>query len=181
LSGATSTTNPNRMESAADHSFSCVLLARLLKEEIIRDFEGIDFDKLTDMLVSHDLVEIYAGDISIWDEEARKNKEADEIKAAEKIFGMIPGEKGPYFHGLWKEFEEGKTTEARVSRMIDLLDPMVQNIHSRGKVWKDKRITMENIKKKKELAFKNGGILSQLFQEMMKEIKEKNLTGERSS
>ncbi len=56
--------------------------------------EEIDICKVIKMLLIHDLVEIYAGDTFCYDVEGNKDKNERELKAADKIFGMLDKDKG---------------------------------------------------------------------------------------
>ena len=68
--------------------------------------DKIDICKVIKMLLIHDLVEIYAGDTFCYDVAANKDKEERELKAADRIFGMLEEDKGKELRSLWEEFEE---------------------------------------------------------------------------
>lgn len=50
----------------------------------------IDVLKTMTMLLIHDIVEIDAGDTYAYDEEAKKTQAEREMKAAKRIFGLLP-------------------------------------------------------------------------------------------
>ena len=50
------------------------------------------------MLLIHDLVEIYAGDTYAYDEENKRTQNAREIKAAEKLFALLPKDQEEKFN-----------------------------------------------------------------------------------
>lgn len=58
------------------------------------------------MVIIHDVIEIDAGDTYAYDEAANKSKRERELKAADRIFSILPEEQKEYFRGLWDEFEE---------------------------------------------------------------------------
>ena len=52
--------------------------------------EKIDVAHTMLMVLMHDLVEIDAGDTYAYDEEANKSKEERELKAADRIYNLLP-------------------------------------------------------------------------------------------
>ena len=78
----------------------------------------IDVLKTMTMLLIHDIVEIDAGDTYAYDEEAKKTQAEREMKAAKRIFGLLPEDQGEKMMNLWLEFESGETarSEERNSR-----------------------------------------------------------------
>ena len=83
------TTSKGRTESVAEHSWRISLMAMLLRHE----FPEVNIDKVVDMCLIHDLVEIYAGDTYAYDEVNLKTQKAREDLAKEKIFSLLPEEK----------------------------------------------------------------------------------------
>lgn len=66
----------DRYENDAEHSFHVALMAAMLSEYADRE---VNTCKVVQMLLVHDLVEVYAGDTYAYDEEAKKSqKERDE-------------------------------------------------------------------------------------------------------
>ncbi len=75
------------------------------------------------ILLVHDLVEIYAGDAAIYDDEATKGQKGREEDAACKLFQQLPPDQGASLAALWREFEDLSSAEARFARAIDALAP----------------------------------------------------------
>lgn len=98
--------------------------------------EPVEIDRVTRMLLLHDIVEIDAGDTMVYDVEARKEKAAKEDAAATRIFGLLPPDQADSFAQLWREFEASETPEARFARALDRLMPLLHNIHTGGRTWK---------------------------------------------
>src|SRR5215510_5658014 len=90
----------SRRENSAEHSWHLALLAMTLAEH---SNEPLDVGKVIRMVLSHDIVEIDAGDTFIYDAEG--NKAEREEKAAERIFGLLPPDQEREFRDLWNEFE----------------------------------------------------------------------------
>ncbi len=77
----------------------------------------------------------YAGD----EYHFTKNKElikVEEEKAAEKLRAKLPQDLGDEVYGLWHEFEEMKTPEAKLVQALDKLDPVLQDLSVQAKTHK---------------------------------------------
>lgn len=141
----TSLINEDRREDDAQHSWHISLMAMLLAEY---SNEKVDLLKVIKMLLTHDLVEIYAGDTFCYDEEGNSDKREREVAAAEKIFGMLDEDKGKELRALWDEFEEMKTPEALFATSMDRLQPMLNNYHNDGGTWKKFDVPKSDIYKR---------------------------------
>lgn len=71
-----------RTENDAEHSWSLSLIACSLAERID---ESLDVGRIAELCVVHDLVEIRAGDTSVWDTEGQKTKADREEMALTEI------------------------------------------------------------------------------------------------
>ena len=145
-----------RKENDAEHAWHLALMTILLSDYAN---ENIDVLKTVTMLLIHDIVEIDAGDTSAYDEEAKKTQKDREEKAAERIFGLLPEDQGETLKGLWQEFEEQKTPEARFARTMDNLQPMMLNHVTDGKAWVEHGVYLDQILKRNENTDKGSGIL----------------------
>ena len=105
-----------RRENDAEHAWHMAIMTLLLSEYAN---EEIDVLRVISMLLIHDLVEIDAGDTYAYDEEGAKTKDERERKAADHIFGMLPGDQGMYLKALWEEFEAYETAEAKYAHLLD--------------------------------------------------------------
>ena len=105
-----------RKENDAEHSWHLALSAVLLKEYMEED---ADLAKVMIMVLIHDLVEIDAGDTYAYDEAGAATKREREVKAADRIFGLLPEDQGTYFRSLWEEFEAYETAEAKFAHLLD--------------------------------------------------------------
>jgi len=132
----------SRRENDAEHSWHIAVMIFLLQEYA----EGqIDCAKAALMAMIHDVVEIDAGDTYAYDPQAAIDKAEREIKAADRIFGILPKDQEEYFRGLWEEFEEGKTNEAVFCRAMDVLQPVMLNSASCGKSWKEHTVRRSQV------------------------------------
>ena len=99
----------SRRENDAEHSWHFALTALVLCEYAKDD---VDITRVIKMALVHDLVEVYAGDTFAYDEAGYADKEERELKAADKIFGMLPDDQRDELRALWDEFEDFNTKES---------------------------------------------------------------------
>jgi putative hydrolase of HD superfamily len=138
----------SRQENAAEHSWHIAVMALLLGE--YSNVKNLNLLKVVKMLLVHDLVEIYAGDTFLYDDERRQAKEAEEKKASEKLFGMLPRDQATEMHSLWLEFEEEKTPESRFAKALDALQPVLLGYANKGWSWELHSITKDQVISHKE-------------------------------
>src|SRR5207249_1532886 len=104
---------------------------------------AVELSRVLTMLVIHDLVEVEAGDVPIYDEQSRQDITAVEQRAAVALFGRQPAPQGGELLALWHEFEDAVTDEARFARAIDRLQPLLQHWASDGAAWAQRRVTVD--------------------------------------
>ena len=116
--------------------------------------EKIDVLKTMTMLLIHDIVEIDAGDTYAYDEDGKKTQRQRELTAADRIFGggggRRPGGGAGGVRGLWDEFEERKTPEAKFARTLDNIQPVMLNNASGGRSWEEKCVHLNQMLKRNE-------------------------------
>jgi putative hydrolase of HD superfamily len=124
----------SRRENSAEHSWHIALMAIILSE--YAEIPQIDVLRVVKMLLIHDLVEIDAGDTFCYDDVARKDQHSRELKAAKRIFSLLPMDQAKQLKSLWKEFEECQTLNSRFANALDRLQPLLSNYYTDGKAWK---------------------------------------------
>lgn len=129
-----------RLENSGEHSWHVALMAVLMEEHANAP---VDICRVMKMLLIHDVVEIDAGDTFVYDTVASKEQAEKEIKAAERLFGMLPREQGKELLALWHEFEAAQTDDAKYAKALDRLIPMLLNYHNDGQSWQEHGITRE--------------------------------------
>ncbi len=132
----------SRRENSAEHSWHLVLVTMVLREYAQA---GIDWMRVMEMVAVHDLVEIDAGDVSAYDLDGLEAKAARERAAADRIFGLLPGDQRDRFRRLWDDFEAQQTEEARFANAVDRLQPLLQNEHASGGSWCDQALADRQI------------------------------------
>jgi putative hydrolase of HD superfamily len=108
----------------------------------------VDVAKVMKMLLIHDVVEIDAGDTFCFDEEANLDKEEREIRAADRLFGLLPDDQAADVRALWDEFEAGETTEAAFANAMDRLQGLLMNYGNGGGTWLKYGITRAQVLKR---------------------------------
>jgi len=132
----------SRYENPAEHSWQIALLAASLE----RYAESpIDINRVIGMLLVHDIGEIDTGDTIFFAEEGLAERKAAELKAVQRIFGLLPEPQGARFLALWQEFEEAETPEARFANAADRAMPVLLNLANQGQSWRDNNITYERV------------------------------------
>ncbi|MCG9699381.1 HD domain-containing protein [Vibrio natriegens] len=129
-----------RLENSGEHSWHVALMAVLMEEHANAP---VDICRVMKMLLIHDVVEIDAGDTFVYDTAASKEQAEKEIKAAERLFGMLPKEQGKELLALWHEFEAAQTDDAKYAKALDRLIPMLLNYHNDGQSWQEHGVTRE--------------------------------------
>lgn len=122
----------NRQENDAEHSWHLAMMTIVLSEY---SREPIDVLKVLKMVLIHDIVEIDAGDVFFYDKTQNHDNRQEEYMAAERIFGLLPKDQAEELKGLWIEFEECKSNEAKFARVVDRLEPLLQNASNEGGTW----------------------------------------------
>ncbi|CZF77992.1 hypothetical protein GCE9029_00545 [Grimontia celer] len=159
-----------RLENSAEHSWQVALMALLLEEHAN---EPVDIAKVVKMLLLHDVVEIDAGDTFVYDLEAAKLQPEKELKAAKRIFGMLPVDQRDVLMSLWLEFEAGETPEARYGKALDRMLPMLLNYHSEGQSWKEYGVRYDQALTINGKIEKGSALLWEKVQMMLSEAVEK--------
>lgn len=99
------------------------------------------------------------GDTYAYDEEAKKTQKEREQKAADRIFGLLPKNRGTFLMELWKEFEAGETPEAKFARTMDNLQPLFLNACTEGKAWMEHGVSLDQILKRNDRTAEGSEVL----------------------
>jgi putative hydrolase of HD superfamily len=127
-----------RRENDAEHSWHLALMALVLAD---RAREPVDRGRVVELVVLHDLVEVYAGDVSVHDVAGRAAQAEREVAAADRLYALLPDEQGRRLRAGWEEFEAGTTAEARFARALDRLQPLLLSWMAEGGTWQAEGVT----------------------------------------
>jgi putative hydrolases of HD superfamily len=132
-----------RRENSAEHSWHLAMMAAALAEYAPG---GTDIGRVTAMVLLHDIVEIDAGDLFVYaDAEQQERQDLAERAAAARIFALLPADQAAALRGMWEEFTERRTPEARFARALDRLQPMLENLAAGGGTWQEHGITADQV------------------------------------
>jgi putative hydrolase of HD superfamily len=125
--------NGSRRENSAEHSWHLAMMVLLLHGYSRR---RVNVLKCLKMALIHDIPEIQAGDVFIYDAPARRGYLGKELAAAKRLFGRLPRKQALELIALWKEVETGDSPEARFVKAMDRLEPLMCNYATRGRAWR---------------------------------------------
>ena len=137
----------SRRENDAEHSWHLALCVMLLSDYAA---EPVNREKTMQMVLIHDLVELFAGDTYCYDDTAKLGQSERERQAAIRLAGMLPEDKGQWLFGLWTEFEEMKSPESRFAKAMDRLQPVLLNIAGKGRSWVEHGIVAQQVCRRNE-------------------------------
>ena len=165
-------------ENDADHSWHLAMMALILSEY---SNEKVDVTRVVPMVLTHDLVEIDAGDTYAYDEAGALTKETREKAAADRIFGILPKEQGTWMRGLWDEFEACNTPESRFAHVLDNSLPLFLNHAAGGISWKEHKVKRSQIYKRNRITGEGSAKIWEYMQELIQEnINKGNIIDDRS-
>lgn len=118
-------------ESVAEHSWRTALMAMTLGPV----FPGVDIDRVIRMLLIHDLGEAVTGDIPTF----LKNRadEETEDRAVEGILSTLPPSVRGEFSALFAEMNALETPEARLYKILDKFEAVIQHNESPISTWEE--------------------------------------------
>ena len=131
-----------RRENSAEHSWHVAVMAVVLAEHANA---RVDVGRVVTMLLVHDVVEVDAGDTYVYDPAGAADKAERERRAAARLFGLLPLDQGAELRALWQEFEAAESADARFAAALDRLMPVLHNVHTGGRSWREHGITADQV------------------------------------
>ena len=157
-----------RKENDGEHSWHLALMAVLLSEY---SNEKVDLVKVITMVLIHDIVEIDAGDTYAYDAVGNQSKREREVKAADRIFNILPEDQAKKFRQLWEEFEAYETPEAKFAHVCDNVQPLMLNDATDGLAWREHDVKKSQVLQRN----RRTGEGSQVMMEYINRILDKNV------
>lgn len=133
--------NRERHENTAEHSWQFAMAAMSFAPYV----KGVNIEHAIKLALVHDIVEIDAGDVLVFDNAARDAIHEEEVKAANRIFNLLPSPQNKTFLALWNEYDALETQEAIYANAIDRAMPMLMNLHNQGQSWVENHIRLEQV------------------------------------
>ena len=132
----------SRQENTAKHSWHAALSALILAPYAD---EAVKIERVIQMLLIHDLIEIEAGDTFVYDPQAMAQQDQAEQEAAEIVFNQLPLPLSETLRALWEEFEARTTPEAKFAKSIDRFLPIYSNICNGGYSWLPYKVSLAQV------------------------------------
>jgi putative hydrolase of HD superfamily len=154
----------SRPENTAEHSWHAALSALLLSQY---SDQPIEINRVIQMLLIHDLVEIEAGDAFVYDKDEVSGQEEAEAKAIDLVFSKLPDGQAEVLKTLWNEFEARETPEAKFAKAIDRFLPLYSNIINKGYSWQPYNVTKSQVREVASIIQDGSEQLWALVEEMM--------------
>ncbi len=161
-----------RKETDPEHVWHMAMFFIVFEKDLPKDLDSL---KMLKMSLIHDLAEIYTGDVSAFDSKGREGKKERELESAKKLFSILPEDLKKEFIDLYLEYSDCKTKESKFVKSFDKLQPLLQNLTTDGKSWKEYNITLKEVEKQKRDLMLHDEFILNVFNTLLKEAKEKNL------
>lgn len=132
----------SRRENSAEHSWHLAMAVLTFAPELNLP---IDVPRTVAMALAHDVCEIDGGDVSIYAPNY-EDREAAELACVNRLAGFSPS----FARGmreLWLEYEAQETAESRWLRVFDRLMPLMVNIATEGRAWREDGIRKSQVLK----------------------------------
>ncbi|WMW81824.1 HD domain-containing protein [Undibacterium cyanobacteriorum] len=138
----------NRYENSAEHSWHITLASHILAPYAS---PGVDINRVNQMLLIHDIVEIDAGDtFAFANHDVLGQQSEKEQLAAKRIFGLLPEPQASTYLSLWMEFEESITLDAQFAKAMDRIMPLIQNMQNQGGSWAQNNVSKQQVIKRNQ-------------------------------
>ena len=164
--------NSDRHENDAEHSWHLAMMTIVLSAH---SDKPIDVLKVVKMVLIHDIVEIDAGDIFIYDTVKNHTNTDEELLAAQRIFGLLPEEQAKEFIAIWQEFEDGKSDEAKFAKTMDRFEPLLQNTSNNGGTWREFDVPYQKVYDKKKVIKEGSTVIWDYAENLINESVEKGI------
>jgi len=119
-------TSTGQQESTAEHSWRLCLMAMVFASE----FPTLDLAKTLKLCVLHDLGEALHGDVPAVQQAQNPGKSDVERADLQTLMQTLPRPLFDDFMGLWEEYENASSPEARIVKGLDKLETILQ--HNQG-------------------------------------------------
>ncbi len=133
-------TEGSRNENSAEHSWH-LAVALMAFRDVIPD--SVDLNHAIQVALIHDVCEIGAGDISIFD-----SNRAEQARSESEYMSTLREKHGSFGQtalDLWLEYECQESAESKWVKVVDRFLPFILNLATQGKTWKEQGICRSQI------------------------------------
>ncbi len=160
-------------ENNAMHIFKLSFLVMLISPYLKQD---IDYTKMLELALVHDIAEGKTGDYTVANQianpELKKEKHLREEKAIKELKNMLPSPLNKKIYDLFNEYEKKETLEAKIVSMLDKLEANLQaNQYHNGDVryWKK----CENGQEYYKMAAQKKPMIKEIDESIITELEKK--------
>lgn len=158
----------NRPENDLEHSAQLAYVAWYM---LTTHEHTLDLGLVLRYALVHDLVEVYAGDTVVYDEEHKKSKVEREQKALEQIRREFP--EASELTDLIDAYETRNDRESRFVYALDKLMPAVNNYLSGGVLWRKLNVTLKRAVEEKQGKIAGDPIVAEYYKELLATLVER--------
>lgn len=140
-------------ESVSDHTYSMCMMGMVLS-----DIFGMDTERVTKMILIHDLAESITGDL-IPNKITRVRKRTEERKAMKHILCRVPSVVRSNYEKLWQEYRSNKTPVSRFVHQLDKLEMAIQAVEYANQGYSQKTLLQFFVSAKRSMStFNNDNV-----------------------
>lgn len=132
----------SRRENSAEHSWHLAVYALVLSGYANGP---VNASRVIKMLLLHDVVEVDVGDFPIHENVCGELQAEQELKAAVRLFWLLPLSQRNEFLDLWQEFWRAETEGAKFAKALDRFQPLLINIFTGGGTWTENGVSFEQV------------------------------------
>ncbi|XP_033998799.1 HD domain-containing protein 2 [Trematomus bernacchii] len=107
-------------ESVSDHMYRMAMMSMTITDPTV------DKNRCIKLALVHDMAECIVGDIAPSDNISKAEKHRREEEAMKHISALLPEGLKQEIYGLWEEYENQSSAEARLVKEFDLLEMILQ-------------------------------------------------------
>ncbi|XP_008311077.1 5'-deoxynucleotidase HDDC2 [Cynoglossus semilaevis] len=112
--------NVKNPESVSDHMYRMAMMSLTITDP------NVDKDRCLKLALVHDMAECIVGDIAPADNISKEEKHRREEEAMTHLSGLLPEGLRQEIYGLWEEYENQSSAEAKLVKQFDLLEMILQ-------------------------------------------------------
>lgn len=158
--------NEKEMTNTGEHTFEMVMLCWYIAATQKLD---LDMEQVLKYALAHDIVEAYAGDTFVYDEEAKKTKAERERKALARIESEFPE-----FTDMTEsihEYERRESKEAKFVYAVDkLVDPLSASMEETQSIWKEFDVSFDALLELKTAKIAESNEVTSYWQQLVKKL-----------
>lgn len=152
----------DHFDNDVEHSYRVAMLCWMVAEEYKLK---LDINKIIQYALVHDLVEVYAGDVSMYkhknNKNVQKNKELKEHKSLLRLKKEFPKQKT--FWKLVDNYEKRHDEESKFVYLIEKLEPIFVVILNEKDHWKKRGVNFDQFIELKQRKIKDIDTFAQVF------------------